>query len=106
MRMSATVVKVRELRAQIRADILEGRRPASVSVEDVPPGAILIATPHRATVVAVAEIAEVSAIAANSLGLRGCVTLHDGTRLFVPDAHAVIAAINTTSMSRRGRSGR
>jgi len=85
--------KANELRDQIRTDIRESAARAAEDVTEVPAGRVVLATPHVATIVRVADIAEVATVPPNSLGLRGCVTLHDGTRYFVPEAADVLRAV-------------
>lgn len=100
--MKAVSEMARELREQIRTDIRESGQRAADAVTDVPAGSIVLATPHVATVVRVADIAEVRTVPVNSLGLRAVVTLHDGTRHHVPDARPVVDAMKAER--RRGRS--
>jgi hypothetical protein len=82
-----------ELRDQVRTDIRESAARAAEELTDVPAGHVVLATPHVATIVRLADIAEVAVVPVNSLGLRGCVTLHDGTRYFVPEAADVLRAM-------------
>ena len=85
--------KAQELRDQIRADIQQAREVQCAPLP-LAPGCILLATPHVPTPVHVADIDTVMILpTANPLGLRGLVTLLDGSRFFVPTADAVLTAI-------------
>jgi hypothetical protein len=77
---------------QRRGDVQHAREIQAAPLP-LPPGRILLATLHAPTVVRVADIEEVKALPASSLGLRGRVTLVDGTQHFVSRAEDVMRAI-------------
>jgi len=91
--MTARSPQATELRDQIRTDLRESGVRVAAEVTEVPVGSIVLATPHVARVVRVTDIAEVAAIPSNSFGLRGRVTLHDGTRYYVPGVDEVLRAM-------------
>jgi len=95
--------KASELREQIRTDIRESGERAAEAVTDVPAGSIVLSTPHVATVVRVADIAEVATVRPDrrTLGLYGLVTMHNGDRYHVPEARPVVDAMKAAAKDRR-----